>query len=67
MLKQKTHIELEKNDKMHSYICESGATLSEVFEVLSSMRSYIYGRIKEIEEAEAKLKESPIDESSKES
>ncbi len=59
MLKQKTHIEMERNGKDYSFVCEPDSSIADVYEVLSAMRSYVYGRLAEQKEtAKPEVEES---------
>lgn len=50
MISQKTHFELKISNKDHIYQFDPTATLADIFSALDTMRSYVYGRIKEAEE-----------------
>ncbi len=58
MISQKTQLETKINEKAFSFQCEPSASLQECFEGINVFRSYIFGRIKEAEEA-AKPPENP--------
>lgn len=53
MLSQKTQLETKVNEKDHTYHCPANAVLNECLEALNIFTSYIYGRIKQNEEAAA--------------
>jgi len=51
MISQKTQLETKIKDQDHTYQCPANATLLECLEGLNIFRSYVFGRIKEAEEA----------------
>ncbi len=50
MLKNTVTMETEVNSHKFSFHCESNTPLTEVYEALNQFRSYVYGRLKELEE-----------------
>jgi hypothetical protein len=62
MISQKSQLETKINDKDHTFQCHSNAPLMECLQALDIFRSYIYGRIKEVEEqakAQAEAQANP--------
>jgi hypothetical protein len=53
MLKNKTCLETEIEGKVHSYACEFNTQIDHALQALDTFRSYLYGRKKEQEEAQA--------------
>lgn len=56
MLKNKTHLETDVEGRMHSYACEFNTPIDHALQALDTFRSYLYGRKKEQEEAQAQAK-----------
>lgn len=50
MISQKTQLEVKVKDKNHTYDFPPNATLLECLEALNTFSSYIFGRIKDVEE-----------------
>jgi hypothetical protein len=53
MLKNKTCLETEIEGKVHCYSCEINTQIGHAIQALDTFRSYLYGRQKEQEEAQA--------------
>jgi hypothetical protein len=51
MISQKTQLETKVNDKEHTFQCAGNSALTECLEALNIFTSYIYGRIKQNEDA----------------
>ena len=52
MISQKTHLETQVQDKKYIFQCEATAVLNDTLQALDIFRSYIYGRIKQLEDQE---------------
>ena len=50
MLTIKAQMQTEKASGNHVYLCSNNAPLPEVYEALTEFRTYVFGRMKEIEE-----------------
>lgn len=50
MLTNKVQLETKTANSDHTYICANNAPLQEVYEALTQFRTYVYGRMKEVEE-----------------
>ncbi len=50
MLTTKAQMQTEKASGNHIYLCSNNAPLPEVYEALTEFRTYVFGRMKEIEE-----------------
>lgn len=58
MISQKTQLSVIVNEKEQTYQCHPQSPLPDVLAGLDQLRSYVYGRIKEAEEA-AKAAQEP--------
>ena len=52
MIKNKVALEVKKEDKVYSFLCEINSPLGEIHDVLCMMKSEIVSRIKAVEDAE---------------
>ena len=50
MLTNKVQLETKTATSDHIYLCANNTPLAEVYEALTQFRTYVYGRMKEIEE-----------------
>jgi len=58
MITQKTQLAIEINERDFVFQCEPSSPLEDVFGALDQMRAYVYGRIKEAEEAKKAAEET---------
>ena len=54
MIKNLSSLEVKKEDRVYVMYVENSAPLGEVFDALSQMRSYVFERIKAVEEESKK-------------
>lgn len=59
MISQKTQLDINVGDKNFIFQCEPNSSLQEVYSALDQLRSYVYGRIKEAEDAQKAAQEAP--------
>lgn len=59
MISQKSQLETKINDRDYTFQCAVDAPLNDAFAAVDTFRSYLFGRIKEIEEAQKAPKEEP--------
>jgi hypothetical protein len=52
MISQKTQLAIKVNEKDFNFQCEPQASLQEVYSALEQLKSYVYGRLKEAEDAQ---------------
>jgi len=50
MLTNKVQLETKTSTSDHTYLCATNTPLTEVYEALTQFRTYVYGRLKEMEE-----------------
>jgi len=53
---------VKKDDRTYSFVCANNSTLGEVYDVIQEMRSYIFERIKEVEQKQNEKKIEPMQE-----
>ena len=58
MLKQKTTLEIAKEEKIYQFICDPYSNVGEIYDVLTQMKSYVYNIIREEEEKIQKSEKS---------
>ena len=61
MITTKAQLQAEKASGSHLYFCSNNAPLAEVYEALTEFRTYVYGRMKEIEEQQKAAAEQPAE------
>lgn len=61
MLTTKAQLQSQKTSGEHAYYCPYNAPLPEVYEALTEFRTYVYGRIKEIEEQQKASAAAPAE------
>lgn len=62
MFKQKTHIEIEKDNRTYHFICDNDSPLGELHDVIYQLRGLIVERINEVAKAKEENQESNIEE-----
>lgn len=61
MLTNKTQLETTTAGGAHVYQCAPNTPLQEVYEALGHFRTYVYGRLKELEEQQKAPVEAPTE------
>lgn len=61
MLTTKAQLETKTASGDHIYLCGSNTPLPEVYEALTQLRTYVYGRMKEVEEQQKAAADSPAE------
>jgi hypothetical protein len=57
MIKNKIVFEIKKEDRVYSFFCDPESPLGEIFDVLSSMRSMVLEKLKEVEKQNTEKKD----------
>lgn len=58
MIKNKTVMEIKKDERIYQFIIESTSPLGEIFDVLTQMKSYVLKAIQDAEKSQEKQEES---------
>lgn len=61
MLSNKTQLTTKTKTSEHTYQCDPATPIDEVVEALSELRSYAYGRMKELQEQQKASAEVPAE------
>ena len=65
MIKNLASLEIKKGERLYRMLVENDSPLGEVFDVLSEMRSFVFERVKAVEEESKKKEEVKVDEEQK--
>ena len=60
-IRNRTELAVKKDDKEFLFVCSNDASLGNVFDALTEMRSYVFSKLQEVMDAEKK--EKPVEES----
>lgn len=57
MIKNKIAFEIKKEERLYNFYCDPESPLGEIFDVLSSMRSMVFEKLKEVEKQNSEKKD----------